>query len=329
MTGHNICNNLLWGIVLAGGEGKRISRFVRDYYGLDISKQYVAFTGKRSMLQHTLDRVERLIPPERILTVVNPDHISEIQIQLSGRPSGTLIFQPYNRETAPGILLPLIHIFRRDPDARIAIFPSDHFILEEERFMHYIESGDRMIQEFPDQTILLGIRPDGPETEYGWIEPAEPIKGISNPGLRRVGRFLEKPDPLSANKFYEDGCLWNTFVILTKAKTLIKMAIEYLPGIWMNFERILAAIGTNREYLIVEREYRYMEEATLSHGILEKDSADISVIEMEGGFWSDWGSGERVLETLERIGSLPIRLSEKINLLSNPYAVPAWNEAAL
>jgi len=280
------------------------------------------------MLQHTHDRVERLIPRERILTVVSPSHTSEIEKQLSGRPPENLIFQPYNRETAPGVFLPLIHIFKRDPEARIAIFPSDHFILEEDLFMGYIEMGDRVVQRFPEKTVLLGIQPDGPETEFGWIEPAEPITEQFETVVRRVGRFLEKPDQETAIQFFENGYLWNSFVILAKAKTLVKMAIEHLPQIWMHFEKMLAAIGTNHEYLITEREYRHMEGASLSHGILEKDAVNISVIEMKGIFWSDWGSRGRVIETMERIEGLPIRLSERIKHLSVKHAITACNEAA-
>ena len=329
MNGHNIYNGSLWGIVLAAGEGKRISRFVRDIYGLVVPKQYVAFTGKRSMLQHTLDRVERLIPTERILTVVSPNHACEIEKQLSGRPPENLIFQPYNRETAPGVLLPLIHIFKRDPEARIAIFPSDHFILEEDLFMGYIELGDWVVRRFPDKTVLFGIQPDGPETEYGWIEPAEPITEQFETGVRRVGRFMEKPDQVTAIQFFEKGYLWNSFVILAKAKTLIKMAIEHLPQIWMHFNKILEAIGTSREYLIVEGEYRHMDRATLSHGIFEKNPPNISVIEMKDLFWSDFGSGERVIESLERIGRLPLNVSERIHLRSRAYAVAEGRAVAI
>ncbi|HLG21482.1 MAG TPA: sugar phosphate nucleotidyltransferase, partial [Candidatus Manganitrophaceae bacterium] len=262
----------LWGIVLAAGEGKRMDEFIRYRYGLRSPKQYVAFIGKRSMLQHTLDRVERLIPPERTLVVVNPIHMREIKAQLLTRSRNNLIFQPYNRETAPGVLLPLIYIFKRDPEARVAIFPSDHFILEEERFMRYVESGDEVIQRYREQTVLLGVRPEGPEVEYGWIEPGESISGHPGWEARRVGRFLEKPDSASALQFFKKGFLWNTFVTITRAKTLIEMTKQCLPHIWERFERMLEAIGGRRELTIIEKEYRGMENANLSRGVFEKHS---------------------------------------------------------
>lgn len=298
----------LWGIVLAAGEGRRMSPFIQYWYGVRSPKQYVAFTGKKSMLQHTLRRVEKLIPPERTLIVVSPNHIREIKTQLSGRPKNTLIFQPYNRETAPGVLLPLIHIFKSDPEARVAIFPSDHFIQEEDRFMGYVELANKVVQGLPGEIVLLGIQPEGPEVEYGWIEPTESIHAEFDSDVRRVGRFLEKPDPESALQFFKKRYLWNTFVAVTKAKTLIEAAGKHLPHIWSRFERMLAAIGARHELSTIEREYRDMEAVTLSCGILEKNLANIAVVEIRDVLWSDWGSGDRVLATLKRIGRSPLRV---------------------
>ncbi|TAK04458.1 MAG: hypothetical protein EPO39_11365, partial [Candidatus Manganitrophaceae bacterium] len=261
----------LWGIVLAAGEGTRMRQFIQYRYRRRSPKQYIAFMGKKSMLQDTLHRVEKLIPRERTLIVVNPRHGREIKAQLSGRPRNTLIFQPYNRETAPGVLLPLIHIVQSDPEARVAIFPSDHFIREEDQFMGYVEQANRVVQRLPGEIVLLGVQPEGPEIEYGWIEPTEPIQEEFGPDVRRVGRFLEKPDTESALQFFMKGYLWNTFVIVTKAKTLIEAAEKHLPHIWSRFERMLAAIGTDRELSIIEREYRDMEAVTLTHGIFEKN----------------------------------------------------------
>lgn len=302
----------LWGIVLAAGEGNRVSPFIRSHYGLRSPKQYVAFTGKRSMLQHTLHRVERRIPRERILTVVSPNHIREVEAQLADRPRRTVIFQPCNRETAPGVLLPLIHILKRDPEARVAIFPSDHFILEEERFMDYIASADRAVQANPEQPVLLGIRAEDPEVEYGWIEPAETIAQSSGSEVRRVRRFLEKPDFSSACAFFRKGYLWNTFVTVAKAETLVEMTKNSLHNIWKRFERMRAAIGVEHESSVIEREYAQMEGATLSRGVFEKHPAKMAVIEVRGVLWSDWGSGDRILATLKRIGKLPHQVSTEI-----------------
>ncbi len=311
----------LWAVVLAAGEGTRMNQFIRSSYGLCSPKQYIAFTGKRSMLQHTLDRVAQLIPPERTRIVVNPSHIKEIRSQLSSLPEHTLVFQPYNRETAPGALLPLTYIVKEDPEARIAFFPSDHFIQEEDRFMRYVAAADQVVQRHPEQIALLGIEPEGPEVEYGWIAPADPLPGFNDVGARKVGRFLEKPNGEAALAFYENGYLWNTFVSVLKASTLLALTQKYLYGIWERFERIRAAIGTVHELSTIEREYRTMEAATLSRGIFERCSDQTAVLEVKGVFWSDWGSSHRVLQTLQKIGKTPFQETKEVGREEIPYAV--------
>lgn len=304
----------LWGIVLAAGEGKRMNQFIHASYGISSPKQYVAFTGKRSMIQHTLDRIEQLIPPERTRIVVSHGHIKEIRSQLANLPEQTLVFQPYNRETAPGALLPLLYIYKRDPQARVAFFPADHFIQKEERFMRYVAEADHVVEHHPEQIVLLGIRSEGPEVEYGWIAPAEPLSGPWQIEVKRVGRFLEKPSGDAALRFHKNGYLWNTFVSVMRADTLIELTRQHLPEIWKRFERILAAIGTVHERATIEREYRTMEGATLSREIFERCTDRISVIEVKDVLWSDWGSSDRVLRTLRKIGKTPDRtgpLSER------------------
>ena len=94
-------NNHVWGIILAGGEGKRLQSFIRTRYGSNSPKQYCAFTGTRSMLRHTIDRAERFIRPEQLVTIVSKQHVRYAQEQLSDRPSWSIIVQPFNRETGP------------------------------------------------------------------------------------------------------------------------------------------------------------------------------------------------------------------------------------
>ena len=112
------------GIVLAGGEGKRIRPFIRRVLGADLPKQYVNFIGTRSMLEHTFNRAEQLISPEHLFVVVARDHLDyiEVQRQISDRPPHTVILQPINRETGPGLLLPLMHLLKHFPNSTVGIF---------------------------------------------------------------------------------------------------------------------------------------------------------------------------------------------------------------
>ncbi|MBI1823107.1 MAG: NTP transferase domain-containing protein [Nitrospirae bacterium] len=295
----------LHGIVLAAGHGTRMVEYIKNQYGTSHPKQFVAFTGKRTMIQHTLDRVERLIARDKLLVVVDPKHQPAFQEQLKDRPSGTLIFQPINRETAPGILLPLSYIYKKNPECTVAVFPSDHFILEEDHFMEHIEYASRAIQSFPDKVLLLGVQPDAPETEYGWIQTGERVSSIKGFEINRVEKFHEKPDRKSAETFLSQGYLWNTLVLITRCSTLLKLVKDALPDLHRRFGKIIQAIGKPEESEVILQEYQEMEQATISQQVLEKFPSRLLVIHVRGVLWNDWGSGMRVLETLQKIGIAP------------------------
>ena len=292
----------MYGIVLAAGNGKRMQEFINRHYDCLHPKQFVAFTGERSMVQHTLRRAEKLISREKLLVVVDPKHQEVIQEQLADRPAGTLIFQPINRETAPGVLLPLSHIYNTDPDSTVAIFPSDHFILEEDRFMEHIRFAGRVVQMFPEQIVLLGIQPYAPEGEYGWIQPGERVLSLNGMEACQVEGFHEKPGPISARRFFKKGYLWNTLVMVTRCSTLWQLAKKALPHIHQRFEKILRAIGKPEEEKTILQEYQEMDQANISHSLLEKLPSHLLVINVRDVFWSDWGNGPRVLKTLKKIG---------------------------
>jgi len=207
----------LWGIVLAAGEGTRVREFLAQMCGGRGIKQFCAVTGRRSMLQHTLDRAERLIPRERSLVVVSTEHRAEVEAQLAQWPAENIIFQPANRDTAPGILLPLAHVSHRDPLANVAIFPSDHCIQHEARFIRAVSCAVAEVERFPQDFVLLGMAPDAAEEGYGWIEPSTRDEGRTTQGVQRFG---EKPDPATTHALLSRGALWNTFVCVAWAPTV-------------------------------------------------------------------------------------------------------------
>src|SRR5438034_7208373 len=115
------------------------------------------------MLQQTLKRVEQFTARDRILVSLNSRHRSEATNQLSGLSPDNLIFQPTNLDTAAGILLPLAHISNRDPDALVAIFPSDHFIRDEKSFITCAKKAVAEVKKHPEALILLGVSPESPD----------------------------------------------------------------------------------------------------------------------------------------------------------------------
>ncbi|MGH7772540.1 MAG: sugar phosphate nucleotidyltransferase [Candidatus Binatia bacterium] len=298
------------GIVLAGGEGERLRPFINQLGRDSLPKQYVNFIGTRSMLEDTFRRAENLIPRERIFTVVSRDHLkySEVRAQLSNRPKGTVIAQPENKDTGPGVLLPLMHLYKQYSNSSVAVFPSDHFIVEEDLFIAYVALALCVVERGPSRLVLLGMEPDGPEPEYGYILPGGKVRNLASLGVHKVRQFIEKPKPHVARGLVLGGGLWNSMVMVFTAKTLLDLAQNVSPRLCHAFQRLYEAIGTRAERDVVEETYRHLEPMNFSKGLLEtlplRHTSSLSVLPVRGVFWSDWGSGRRVLSNLKKIGCL-------------------------
>jgi len=298
----------LWGLVLAAGDGKRLQQFIQHRTGTRIPKQYVNFVGRRSMLEHTMHRAEKLIPESKILTIVGRHHLkyAEVRRQLFYRPEQNVVVQPANKETGPGVLLPLMHIYQRSAEAIVAVFPSDHFIREEDRFMDHVKLAARSVACDPSRLILLAVEAQKPETDYGYVIPHDDLGHFDLYGVRRVARFIEKPTASVARSLVKAGGLWNTMIMVFKVRTLLQLVQKINPSIHQHFSRVLEAIGTEAESDTIDQVYRKLEPLNFSKGILEKIAVifpdTISALPVLQVFWSDWGSPQRLMQGQEKLG---------------------------
>ena len=300
-------------LVLAAGDGKRLQHYVQELNGGHLPKQFVNFIGQRSMLEHTFERAEKLIPTEKILTIVGKHHLQHVEVrrQLSSRGKDTVIVQPANKETGPGVLLPLMHLHKRCPEAIVSVFPSDHFILEEDRFMAHVDLAAQAVARNPSRMVLLAMEAQAPEIEYGYVVPWADGGEINPYGTRRVAGFVEKPGKHVAQDLLNAGALWNTMIMVFKVKTLLQMIQDISPNIHRQFLRILNAIGTTDEQRTIDEVYRALEPINFSKGFLEKISEaypeTISVLPVLQVFWSDWGSPQRLFDCQQLLGLRPPR----------------------
>lgn len=296
----------VWTIVLAGGEGERLRPLITRWLGVHRPKQYCTFVGSHSMLRHTLDRAERITGVERTLVVVASHHEPQVWDRLAPRHEEAIIAQPRNRDTAAGVFLPLAHIGARDPEATVIILPSDHFVHPQEAFLTAIGRAVRAAQCQPDKLVLLGVRPDTAETEYGWIRPGHSVDRIEGEDVRQVAGFREKPDAQEAQYLLRTGGLWNTMVIAVRWSTIWQLGWRCFPTMMAHFEEFRPHIGTDDEMRALDTLYNALPSVNFSTKLLQQALDSLVVMELRGVLWSDWGSERRIVETLQRIGKSPL-----------------------
>jgi mannose-1-phosphate guanylyltransferase len=312
----------VWAVVLAGGEGTRVRSFLQQFCGGSGLKQFSTIIGQRSMLRCTLDRVAQLIPPERVLIVVSAQHREYVEHQLAHWPRENVIYQPANRDTAPGILLPLAHITNRDPAANVVVFPSDHFILDEQRFMSAVQNALVELGKNPSRMILLGMPPQqGEETEYGYIVGTG--KRTSDTDAIPVAGFVEKPPLSQAKELIQRGALWNTMVFAVENGALWDMVQRTTPILYHAFRLIQMTLRTGAPPQAVEHIYEAIPAVNFSSAICEPMSARLCVLPVADVGWSDWGTAGSILRTLKKLGEFDAFCARA----GKSQMQPAWQAA--
>ncbi len=312
-------NAHLWSIILAGGEGNRTRPFIEQWLGFHLPKQYCTFVGTRSMLQHTLDRADRLSHPHQKVTVIGRTHRHLAWEHFEQPMAGQVILQPKNCNTAAGIFLPLTYVLAKDPHATVVVYPSDHFIFPEDGFVKTVQQAIRAAETLTDRLIVLGVRPTCLELEYGWMERGTLIGWSNGARIHKIKSFIEKPDAIQGLTALASGTLWNTLVVATKGQTLWNRGWECFPELMDGFARLRQAIGTARESQILQAIYQGMPSRNFSSDLLQRIPERVGVIELEGVLWSDWGRPERIVETLGVLGKNPAFSTEHLGDRS-----PSW-----
>ena len=282
----------MWGLVLAGGDGTRLQELTRALTGQPTPKQYCRLTGDRSLLEETFARIAPVIPPARTLVVINRPHLPLAGEQLRGLPAENVLVQPANCDTGPGLLWSLLYLARRDPEAVVAVFPSDHHVRNERGFIAHLERALHVVQRRPDLLVLLGMPPDRPEPGLGYIEPGEAI-GPGIPGAFHVAAFQEKPSIEAAEAIIRRGGLWNSFVMVFRVRRALELLRELRPA---DCERMGAG----------ESAYASLAPWNFSHDFLARIPGHLAVLRVEDVGWSDLGTPEAIARTLALLQKAPL-----------------------
>lgn len=294
-----------WALVLAAGEGSRLRALTTQPCGTPVPKQYCSLHGGPSLVEDAIQRARSQVAADRVCAIVAQQHHrwwSTIDA-LTQRPAHNLIVQPRNRGTAIGILYSLVHILSRDPEAQVLLLPSDHYVADESVLNDALVAAMKHVEQVPDRPVLLGLHPDEPDSELGYIMPGEG----DAVGARTVARFIEKPELTAAAQLVRAGGLWNTFIIAASARSLLNLFLPRFAPVVMEMQVIVGnALQTRTSgggWPSIVDMYTRLPDLDFSRDLLEGREASLCVLRVPPCGWSDLGTPHRVAETLRRLPS--------------------------
>ena len=287
----------VWALVLAGGDGTRLQALTRRITGIPMPKQYCRILGNRSLLETTLDRIAPVVPARRTLAIVNRAHLRLARSQLGGLPASNVLVQPRNLDTGPGILVSLLALARRDAEATVAIFPSDHDVRHEPAFRRHVVEMTHLVERRPAMIALLGAAPDRPETGFGYIAPGARIDGAGT--AFHVRAFHEKPARRMAAEIIRRGGLWNSFVMVGRVRRFLELLRAVRPLDVQRLAPVAAEPGA------LGPVYEQLAAWNFSRDFLAHVPQHLAVTRADDVGWSDWGTPEAIERTYATMGLVP------------------------
>lgn len=280
---------MLHAMIMAGGGGTRFwprSRQARP-------KQFLAFSGERTLLQGTVDRIAAQIPPERTWVLTSAQHRAEAVEQLKGQvPEAQVIGEPVGRDTAACIGLGAALVARMEPDATIMVMPADHLIEPEQEFRRAVHAAEQFANDHPDKLLTFGIKPTFPSTGYGYIRRGEQAGTRQQVPVSRVLEFKEKPEPTIAEEFVASGeYFWNSGIFVWKPAAILGELVARKPELHAAVMRIAAAWGSPRGPDVFRAEYEKAEKISIDFAVMQDAAKAEKVLVIHAPYqWDDVGS---------------------------------------
>jgi mannose-1-phosphate guanylyltransferase len=282
-------------VIMAGGIGARFWPMSRTTH----PKQFIDILGTgETLIQQTFKRFTRIIDPKNIYIVTNELYRDLIKQQIPEMTDEQIICEPARRNTAPCIAYANYRIYKKDPDAKIVVAPSDHIILKEEMFLQNVTTALEAASE-NDWLLTLGIRPSRPDTGYGYIQFMEGTVYERDPHLKKVKTFTEKPNLELAVTFLKCGdFLWNSGIFIWSLKSIMKAFESFLPEVDILFKKGIDIYETPAEKEFIAETYPICKSISIDYGIME-NASNVYVLAVDFG-WSDLGTWGSLYENLSR-----------------------------
>jgi len=279
-------NNNIYAVILAGGSGTRFWPLSRE----SRPKQYLNIVGDETLFQKSISRVKGRIDPKNIL-VVSSSSQKKLLFEQAAQfkiPKENFLLEPVARNTAPAICWAAARINKIDPNAVMAVFPSDHLITEQKRFLDVLDKAVELAND--DHLVTLGITPTRPETGYGYLKTSK-VK-LNGKTVLKVN-FKEKPTSALAKKYVKDkSYFWNSGMFIWKSAVILDEFKAHLPSVYNKIVNSCTQAKINAIY-------KDITSISIDYGILEK-SRKVVAVEAKNIGWSDLGSWESLIDVLQK-----------------------------
>ena len=271
-----------YAVIMAGGSGTRLWPLSRQ----SRPKQAIELIDNRTMFQHAVDRLDTLLPPERVMVVTARDHVEILASQVPQIPRQNFIVEPMARGTAGAIGLAALHLQQRDPEAVMAVLTADHYIRDVDKFRRVLAAAAEVARE--GHIVTLGIEPNFPATGFGYIRRRQQVGTIEDFDVYAVDAFVEKPDAARAARFLATGLYsWNSGMFIWRVSRIMDEFARQMPDFYAQLQTIQAALGTPRQMDVLAEVWPQVHKQTIDYGVME-GARDVLVIPVDIG-WTDIG----------------------------------------
>ncbi|NDJ77253.1 MAG: mannose-1-phosphate guanylyltransferase, partial [Chloroflexi bacterium] len=281
----------LYALIMAGGGGTRLWPLSRKKR----PKQMLPLVEERTMFQISVERLEELLPPERVFVVTGRDHFEQLKSNVPEIPDENFILEPFGRDSGPAAALGSLHIHHRDPNAVLAVLTADHHIADAAKFRRVLAASAELAQE--NYIVTLGISPSYPSAGFGYIKRGEPLTQVGGFQVYCSAGFTEKPDPETAVQFLASGLYsWNSGMFIYKTEHILSEFARQQPAMHSLLEEIGHAIGQDNYNQELERLWPNMKKLSIDYAVME-GAKNMALIPVDIG-WSDVGSWATLFEVL-------------------------------